>query len=79
MITRDPLLVPCLNGEYWNTLPAVSAPRFAAILALAKSRHPPLATITGIPHAAQLRAEADNISACIRHARTHWPAAARSS
>jgi 3-oxoisoapionate decarboxylase len=73
MITRDPLRVPCLAPKYWATLGEVPARELAEMLALVR-RHKntqPLPTITSLPHAEQLRVEADHIAECLKYAAVH--------
>jgi 3-oxoisoapionate decarboxylase len=70
MITRDPLRVPCLAPKYWATLGDVPARELAEMLALVRRhKHPQLLpTITPLPHAEQLRVEADHIARCLKYA-----------
>lgn len=74
MITRDPLRVPCLSEKYWATLGDVRGRQLARRLAMVRQQPPksPLPRISGLAHAEQLRAEADNILACIRYAQEHF-------
>lgn len=74
MITRDPLRVPCLSERYWATLGDVRGRQLARTLAMVRQQPPksPLPRISGLAHAEQLRAEADNILACIRYAQEHF-------
>jgi sugar phosphate isomerase/epimerase len=71
MITRDPLRVPCLSPKYWATLGEVPARELAeAMTRIRRHKHPTaLPTITSLPHAEQLRVEADNIARCLTFAR----------
>lgn len=70
MITRDPLRVPCLSPTYWATLGEVPARELAeAMTRIRRHKYPTaLPMITGLAHAEQLRAEADNIARCLRFA-----------
>jgi sugar phosphate isomerase/epimerase len=71
MITRDPLRVPCLDERYWATFPDLPGRHLARTLALVR-RHPPshpLPRISPRPRDEQLRAEEDNVRACLTFAR----------
>jgi sugar phosphate isomerase/epimerase len=74
MITRDPLLVPCLTERYWATLGRVPGRDLARTLALARraasTRKGPLPRITQLPPAEQIAAEE-------RHVRESFAFAAR--
>ncbi len=70
MITRDPLRVPCLTDDYWQTMPELRASQLAAALARVR-RHKfagKLPTISNLTHAEQLEQEAANIAQCLRYA-----------
>lgn len=70
MITRDPLRVPCLSPKYWATLSDVPARELAdAMTRIRRDKYPvALPTMSGLSHAEQLRAEADNIAKCLKFA-----------
>ena len=70
MITRDPLRIPCLAAKYWATLGDVPARELAETLArIRRHKHPrPLPTVASLPHAAQLKIEADHIARCLKYA-----------
>jgi sugar phosphate isomerase/epimerase len=71
MITRDPLRVPCLEERYWATFPDLPARHLARALSLVR-RHPPsrpLPRISPLPREEQLRAEDQNVRACLAFAR----------
>ncbi|QDU20806.1 Xylose isomerase-like TIM barrel [Urbifossiella limnaea] len=72
MITRDPLLVPCLTDRYWATLGRVPGRDLARTLALARrtSRKEPLPRVSQLPPAQQVAAEE-------RHVRESFAFAAR--
>lgn len=74
MITRDPLRIPCLTEKYWATLGSIRGSQLAGTLALVRKQQPksPLPRISTLAHPEQLRAEADNILACIRYAQEHF-------
>lgn len=73
MITRDPLLVPCLTGRYWATLADVPASTLAQALARVREHAPgrPLPTITGLTEEARLKREDDNVRECLAYAGAH--------
>jgi sugar phosphate isomerase/epimerase len=70
MITRDPLRVPCLSDQYWLTFPdrngihLARTLRFVQVHASAKA----LPTVSHLSHAEQLKAEDDNVIACLQYA-----------
>jgi hypothetical protein len=71
MITRDPLLVPCLEDRYWATFPDLPGRHLARTLSLVR-RHPPsrpLPRISPLSRDEQLRAEDENVRACLAFAR----------
>jgi sugar phosphate isomerase/epimerase len=59
MITRDPLVIPCLEEKYWATLGRVPGRDLARTLGLVRkhARKEPLPRITGLKPADQLAAE----------------------
>jgi 3-oxoisoapionate decarboxylase len=70
MITRDPLRVPCLTDDYWQTMPELRASQLAAALARVR-RHKfagALPTIRNLSHAQQLEQEAANVARCFQFA-----------
>jgi sugar phosphate isomerase/epimerase len=71
MITRDPLLVPCVTGRYWETFPDLPGRHLARPLRLVRNHVPgrPLPRISPLPQEAQLRAEDENVSRCLTFAR----------
>lgn len=72
MITRDPLKVPCLTDKYWATFPNRNGQYLARTLKLvqAKTNHSEaLHRVSQLDHAAQIRAEEENVQACLRYAR----------
>jgi sugar phosphate isomerase/epimerase len=70
MITRDPLQVPCLTRKYWATFPDLPGRYLADTLALvrAKAAARPLAVVSGLPRAEQLRTEEENVRHSLRYA-----------
>jgi sugar phosphate isomerase/epimerase len=71
MITRDPLRVPCLAQRYWATFPDLPGRHLARVLALVRDHPPahPLPVISRLPRDEQLRAEDENVRACLGFAR----------
>lgn len=70
MITRDPLRVPCLTDDYWQTMPDLRASQLAAALARVR-RHQfagGLPTVSNLPHVEQLEQEDANIAQCLQYA-----------
>ena len=72
MITRDPLVVPCLTERYWATMSAVPGRVLARTLSLVRKHAEgrPLPRTTGLGAAERLRLEDDNVRRCIDFART---------
>jgi sugar phosphate isomerase/epimerase len=71
MITRDPLLVPCLSPGYWETFRDLPAHVLARSLRLVRD-HPtarPLPRISPLPAPEQMRAEDENVAQCLTFAR----------
>jgi sugar phosphate isomerase/epimerase len=70
MITRDPLLIPCLTAKYWATLEELSGRRLAEALALVRKHaaREPLPRVSGLGRAEQLQREDDNVRQCLRYA-----------
>ena len=77
MITRDPLLVPCLTEKYWETYADRSPRHLARTLAMVrqeKSRGPlprftQLSAVESFNKQAQLIAEENNIKTCLNYGR----------
>lgn len=71
MITRNPLVVPCLTEKYWVTFPERRATDLARMLAAVRARKSPtpLPTFDHLPQIAQLKAEEDNVKQCLNFAR----------
>lgn len=63
MITRDPLLIPCLTDNYWATFPLARASQLAAAVRMVKGhqRRDPLPKTTGLTLEQQLTMEGDNV------------------
>lgn len=63
MITRDPLVVPCLGEKYWATMGRVPGRDLARTLALVRktARSAPLPLVAKLPEQEQLDAEDRNV------------------
>jgi sugar phosphate isomerase/epimerase len=73
MITRDPLLVPCLRDPYWITFPSLPGRYLARALALVRDnpRSEPLPRISTLPIDERLRVEVENVRRSLVFARDH--------
>jgi hypothetical protein len=73
MITRDPLKIPCLTNEYWETLPAVGPKSLASTLKLVKAHpfKPQLPVVSPLPAEERLAAEEQNVLASLEYSRKH--------
>lgn len=71
MITRDPLKVPCLREPFWATFPDLPARHLARMLALVRDHRPsvPLPRVSPLPVNERLRAEEENVRACLAFGR----------
>lgn len=77
MITRDPLLIPCLTDKYWETYADRTPRHLARTLAMVrtqKSREPlprfgTLSAVDKFNTDAQLKAEENNIKTCLNFGR----------
>jgi sugar phosphate isomerase/epimerase len=70
MITRDPLLVPCLDSRYWETFTDLPARHLARSLRLVRD-HPssrPLPRISKLAAAERVQAEVENNRRCLDYA-----------
>lgn len=70
MITRDPLKVPCLSRDYWQTFDNLPGRDLAATLALVRANPPrePLPTPARLSLPAALGREEENVKLCLRFA-----------
>ena len=69
MITRDPLLVPCLESSYWEVMKETPGADLAAMLRLVRDKKAPqLARVDGRSSEAMCRWEADQNAACAKAA-----------
>lgn len=69
MITRDPLKVPCLTPKYWELFPDRSGKYLAHTVKLVNERssREPLPTVAQLSPEERLRAEEENVNACLRY------------
>ncbi len=67
MITRDPLLVPCLESRYWLAMEDVPAKELAATMSMVKlhGRSDRLKTISSLAVDEQLRVEQLHVQQCV--------------
>ncbi len=72
MITRNPLVVPCLTEKYWATFPERNGIYLARTLKLVQREGHGLQALPRVDkqsRVAQLRLEDENVKACLNHAR----------
>ena len=71
MITRDPLRIPCLTGNYWVTMEKTPASQLAGALATVKRNisSKPLPKTTGLTLDQQLTLEDNNVRQSLVYAR----------
>ncbi|HZT33714.1 MAG TPA: TIM barrel protein [Bryobacteraceae bacterium] len=71
MITREPLRVPCLTDKYWATFPQRGGLHLARTLRTVRAQQgrQALPRYAGLPRAAQLRVEEDNVKESLNYAR----------
>ncbi len=74
MITRNPLVVPCLTEKYWMTMPHRPATFLANTLRMVRENKPsqPLPRMDQLSPEARLKLEDDNVKACLTVARTQY-------
>lgn len=73
MITRDPLLVPCLTPQYWETQPKVTAGELAQYMKGIKNmKKMSLPVISDFPEDEQLRLEVENNRTCLNTAQARY-------
>jgi|JI6StandDraft_1071083.scaffolds.fasta_scaffold00361_14 sugar phosphate isomerase/epimerase len=69
MITRDPLLIPCLREEYWATFPQKPGLQLAQTLKLVKTHAAAvMPKVSDLPSEALAAQEEKNVLACMSHA-----------
>jgi sugar phosphate isomerase/epimerase len=71
MITRDPLVVPCLTERYWATFPDLPGRHLARALSLVRAHRPrqPLPRPSRLTVEERVRIEDENVGRCIAFAR----------
>jgi sugar phosphate isomerase/epimerase len=74
MITRNPLVVPCLTPKYWATMPNRGGLYLAGTLNAVKQikARQPLPRMDHLDQAAKLRLEDDNVKWCLNVAREKY-------
>lgn len=74
MITRNPLVVPCLTPKYWETMPDRPAIYLAGTLNAVKQMKPrqPLPRMDQLNDAQRLKLEDDNVKWCLNVARERY-------
>ena len=70
MITRDPLLIPCLTDKYWVTFPDRKGKVLDAAMSLVNKRHSAaaLTRVSALPVADQEKLAEDNLRQCLSYA-----------
>jgi 3-oxoisoapionate decarboxylase len=72
MITRDPLVVPCLTDKYWITFPERNGVYLARTMTLVRKEAEhgkPLPTVAQLPSDERLRREDENVKVSLQYAR----------
>lgn len=74
MITRNPLVVPCLTEKYWMTMPHRPATFLANTLRMVRENKPShsLPRMDQLSPEARLKLEDDNVKACLTVARNQY-------
>jgi hypothetical protein len=74
MITRNPLVVPCLTPKYWETMPERRATVLARQLRMVRTEKPkqPLPRMDALSAEERLRLEDDNVKWCLHVARERY-------
>lgn len=69
MITRDPLKVPCMTKQFWETFPERNGKFLAQTFRLVRdhSSRSPLPTVEQLSPEARAKVELDNVVACLRY------------
>lgn len=73
MITRDPLKIPCLTREYWNTLEGVPPTDLARTLKMIKEQKKPLPRVSQLSAEDLLAEEEKNIILSLNHSKKIMP------
>jgi len=71
MLTRNPLVIPCLTEKYWATFPQRNGVYLARMLRLVRANKPakPLARLESMDQEARVRLEQDNVRLSVDYAR----------
>jgi sugar phosphate isomerase/epimerase len=74
MITRNPLVVPCLSPQYWETMPERRARDLARQLRMVRTRKPsqPLPRTDALSADERRRLEDENVKRCLHVARERY-------
>jgi sugar phosphate isomerase/epimerase len=71
MLTRNPLLIPCLTEKYWATFPNRNGVYLARTLRMVRNNKPrkPLVWVDKLDQSEKLQFEQDNIRQCVEYSR----------
>ncbi|MDP2998407.1 MAG: TIM barrel protein [Bryobacterales bacterium] len=71
MLTRNPLVIPCLTEKYWATFPQRNGVYLARMLRMVRANKPakPLARLESMDQEARVRLEQDNVRQSVDYAR----------
>jgi sugar phosphate isomerase/epimerase len=71
MLTRNPLVIPCLTEKYWATMPHRNGVYLARTLRLVRANKPPkgLIRLDGMDQEARVKLEQDNVRQSVDYAR----------
>jgi hypothetical protein len=71
MLTRNPLVIPCLTEKYWATMPQRNGVYLARMLRLVRANKPaqPLVRLESMDQEARVRLEQDNVRLSVDYAR----------
>jgi sugar phosphate isomerase/epimerase len=71
MLTRNPLVIPCLTEKYWATMPQRNGVYLARMLRLVRANKPaqPLVRLDGMDQEARVRLEQENVRQSVDYAR----------
>jgi sugar phosphate isomerase/epimerase len=68
MITRNPLTIPCLEQQFWSTMPGTKASELAGILSMVKAKQQKLPRVSQLDTEGLLAAEENNIIQSLAYA-----------
>jgi 3-oxoisoapionate decarboxylase len=71
MLTRNPLMIPCLTEKYWATMPHRNGVYLARTLRMVRANKPakPVVRLDGMNQEARERLEQENVRHCVDYAR----------